>query len=240
MPKAWKVMVVFAAVFAAGSLACNIRTEHEIRAHITLDIRHIRTDATSIEDYVSGETSLSELEKTGSGDSEPHAYLCGAPAGGPAWTRLFDFSSAARAGEPSVQLTEQMKAILDRRRARNSELERFKAMGCIGEKNDAYLAYRTCPECDRDPALKAAAEKLVRDESADRKAMFLEYLRQKGAPESQIGVVQLAWAEAFREKVKTGYWVQAPGDPGELAKFRNTPLGRKASQVQAGQWFQVP
>jgi uncharacterized protein YdbL (DUF1318 family) len=233
-----KILTVFLAVAGLSALACVIRTEHKIEAHIVLDIRHVEADASAIEDMIADDMDLGALNRVG-------VEMKGVAAAGPSLpellARLLDPASTASAAEkPSIELTPELKAIIERRKARLAELERQKATGCVGEKNDAYTAYRPCEACEKDAEKKTKVEELVKDENADRKAMFKEYAKQKGAGESEIPKIQAVWAETYRAKAKPGHWIQAPSRIDQLRAFQKTKLGAKLDKVKAGQWYQVP
>ena len=67
--KKWKFLcLVFWGVLASG---CTVKAVGDpnrpitINAHITLDVKGLKDTATGIEDYVSGEKSSEDLEKSG-------------------------------------------------------------------------------------------------------------------------------------------------------------------------------
>jgi len=240
-----KVAVVTVAASVLGALSCVIRTEHKIEAHVVLDIRHVAQQATDIESVVAGEKPLSAVEKApAAGAGKPRSALEREPAGRPFLAALLDPAAPACAAQTyPTALTPELKAIVQRRQARFDDVEKYKNMGCIGEKNDAYLAYRPCADCDKSPALKSKVEALIKGENDDRKAMYKEVARQNKVPESEMAKIQAIWAETFRAKSKPGQWIQAPSEAAELAKFEKSELGQKLKKegpIKPGEWRKAP
>lgn len=101
-----------------------------------------------------------------------------------------------------------IRRIVESRAARVDELNRFKAMGVIGESKEALVEIR---QLDALPLpQRAAVQKLVREENADRQRMFKEIAAATGTDLSQLPQIQATYAETLRQKARPGDWIQLP------------------------------
>ena len=115
----------------------------------------------------------------------------------------------AGAVAPAGVTSPAIRKIIDSRAARVGEINRYKAMGVIGEGNQALLVIR---KLDAVPELKARAEvqKLVKAENADREELFREIAAAKGVDLSQLPKIQETYASTLRDMAKPGDWIQMP------------------------------
>lgn len=101
-----------------------------------------------------------------------------------------------------------MRRIIESRRGRVRELNRFKAQGAIGESNKGLLVARGLKDLSLQD--RAAVQKLVREENADRQQMFREMASATGTDLSQLPQIQETVAETLRERARPGEWIQLP------------------------------
>ena len=101
-----------------------------------------------------------------------------------------------------------IRKIIASRAARVAEINRFKASGAIGEDNQALIAVR---QLDALPLKqRAALQKLVKAENADRNRMFEEIAAATSTDLSQLPRIRSTYASTLRQKARPGDWVQMP------------------------------
>ena len=57
---------------------------------------------------------------------------------------------------------------------------------------------------------RADAQKLIKDENADREQLFKEIAAAKNVELSQLPQIRTTYAETLREKAHPGDWIQLP------------------------------
>lgn len=102
-----------------------------------------------------------------------------------------------------------IRKIIDSRAARLRAVTDLKAKGVVGESNEALLVVRNL---DAIQGLKerAEAQKLIKDENADRDQLFKEIAAAKNVELSQLPQIRTTYAEALRENAHPGDWIQLP------------------------------
>lgn len=102
-----------------------------------------------------------------------------------------------------------IRKIIDSRAARLKAINDLKAKGVVGESNQALLVVRNL---DAIQGLKerAEAQKLIKDENADREQLFREIAAAKNVELSQLPQIRTTYAEALRENARPGDWIQLP------------------------------
>lgn len=105
--------------------------------------------------------------------------------------------------ELRVQTPELMRHI-ESRRARNPQIEQWKARGCIGETNQGLLEARPGQGCSDEVG------RLVAAENADRSYIYDTLMQQNNIPAGDGPRVRAAFAKANRDRAKPGEWVQQP------------------------------
>jgi uncharacterized protein len=93
-------------------------------------------------------------------------------------------------------------------RARNAELAPHYRSGAIGFGNDGFVAIRdlsAVPLRDR-----AEVQRLVREENADRTALYKEIARANDRPDWESNIRE-TFARVWVEEAPSGYWYQDPG-----------------------------
>ena len=79
----------------------------------------------------------------------------------------------------------------------------------IGENNRALVEVRNL-EAVQGLRERADAQKLVKDENADREQLFKEIAAAKNVDLAQLPKIRATYAETLREKAKPGDWMQLP------------------------------
>lgn len=99
------------------------------------------------------------------------------------------------------ELTPAVKASLDARKARFSELKELKKQGVVGENNQGYVE-----------ALggDARVKEVVRAENADRKKIYQAIVEQNELGPDALPTVEEVFAKIQREKAEAGEKVQDP------------------------------
>jgi len=102
-----------------------------------------------------------------------------------------------------------IRKIIDSRAARLDAVNALKAKGVIGESNQALLVIRNL-DAIQGLRERADAQKLVKDENADREQLFKEIAAAKNVDLNQLPKIRATYAETLREKAKPGDWIQLP------------------------------
>jgi len=102
-----------------------------------------------------------------------------------------------------------IRKIIDSRAKRLAAINDLKAKGVIGESNQALLVVRNL---DAIQGLKARADaqKLVKDENADREQLFKEIAAAKNVDLAQLPQIRATYAETLRQNARPGDWIQLP------------------------------
>ena len=101
-----------------------------------------------------------------------------------------------------------IRKIIQSRAARVQQINKYKSSGALGENNQALLEVR---QLDALPLQeRAAVQKLVRTENADRETMFKEIAAATGADLSQLPRIRQTYASTLRQKARRGDWIQQP------------------------------
>ena len=103
-----------------------------------------------------------------------------------------------------------IRAIIDARAARVQQINDFKGRGLIGESNQALLEARSLDSIS-DLRQRAALQKLVKDENADRERLYKEVAAAEGVDLAQLPRIRQTYAETLRNNARPGDWIQLPG-----------------------------
>ena len=101
-----------------------------------------------------------------------------------------------------------IRRIIQSRAARVRELGGHKASGAVGENNRALVEVRRLDALGLQE--RAAVQKLVRAENADRERMFKEIAAATGTDLSQLPQIRTTYAATLRQKARAGDWIQMP------------------------------
>ncbi len=103
-----------------------------------------------------------------------------------------------------------IRAIIDARAARVQQINDFKSRGLIGESNQALVEARSLDSIS-DLRQRAALQKLVKDENADRERLYKEVAAAEGVSLAQLPRIRQTYAETLRNNARPGDWIQLPG-----------------------------
>ncbi len=101
-----------------------------------------------------------------------------------------------------------IRAILASRSARLESIHRHLSRGAFGENNKALLQARDLSALPLQE--RAAVQKLLREENADRESMFIEIAAATGTDLSQLPRIRERYAAALRADARRGDWIQMP------------------------------
>lgn len=125
---------------------------------------------------------------------------------------LLDLTAADALAQGSVAAPEitnpAIRKIVQSRARRVQELDRYKSLGVLGENNRALVEVRSLEALELRQ--RAAVQKLVREENADRNRMFREIAAATSADLSQLPRIQSTYAETLRRNARRGEWIQLP------------------------------
>lgn len=200
------------------SIAIGLGCAAVLAACITINVYFpeaaVKELAQQIEDEVqrkaAGEPSPTPVpEPTPTPVAEPTA---GAPESLLSWVLSLGATTAYAAQEEvaAPEITNPaIRKIIDSRAARLEAVNDLKAKGVVGESNQALLVVRNL---DAIQGLKerAEAQKLIKDENADREQLFREIAAAKNVELAQLPQIRTTYAEALRENARPGDWIQLP------------------------------
>ena len=102
-----------------------------------------------------------------------------------------------------------IRKIIESRRARLGALNKFKAMGVIGENKDALVVIRQL-DAVKELRERAEVQRLVKAENADREQLYKEIAAAEKVDLSQLPRIRQTYAETLRENARPGEWIQLP------------------------------
>jgi uncharacterized protein YdbL (DUF1318 family) len=102
-----------------------------------------------------------------------------------------------------------IRKIIESRATRLDAINELKARGVLGESNRALLEIRSL-DILTDLKERAAAQRLVREENADREQLFKEIAAAENVELSQLDRIRQTYAETMRDKARPGDWIQLP------------------------------
>lgn len=229
------------ALFAASlamllvALGCVIRTEHKIDAHITLDIRHIATQAENVLDFVEGKTdALPGLDPAAANTPAGPASLLRMAAD------LLNPIQVAHADTITVTTSPLVKEIAVKMRDRNAALEALKAKACLGESNRGYLELRDCDGL-KEAGERNDAQKLLAEENKDRKALYNEITRLNTEQKISVSTVESIYALERLRRGKAGEVFQLPAAGPDFDTVKQSALGQRlGANCTPGNWVTLP
>jgi uncharacterized protein YdbL (DUF1318 family) len=127
----------------------------------------------------------------------------------PLISRLLGVSVAhAQGSVPEPEITNPaIRRIIASRAERLEALNRHKAMGVIGENNQALVEVRDLQSLT-DLRERAEVQRIAREENADREQLFKEVALAKGVDLAQLPLIRRTYAETMRQFARTGDWIQ--------------------------------
>ena len=230
--------------------SCVWRTEHKIEtvskidAHIVIDIRQLREEASQVEDYVRGETT--QPPKLGEG-AKPTSRASSTTTGReqaarPWWTCLDPAGTAAAADEIRKDAKEAKplptaaeKSAIEARRARHDKIDEGLNKGILGENDRGYVELLVTEK--QDAAQFKAFAPLAKDENRDRTTIRRATVERRKLGEEGLKAIEIIYAEKIRITLKEGQMFQSPRDKKEFQVFQQSELGRKYPEAKPGQWL---
>ncbi len=225
--------LAFLAAVVLVALGCTITTRHTIEAHITVDIRHIEQQADDVLDYIEGKTeALPGLESAAGAEGQSWLHRVIEP-----FAPMRTVCAAETTLKDSSALVNQ---IASRMRERNVALEALKALGCVGENNRGYAELRPSDTLT-DPEKINEAQRVVAEETKDRKALYKEIVRLNSDVGADVSTVEQIYADKRLERAKSGEIFQLPPAGERLEAFKRTGLGKKLGDAcVADAWVKIP
>lgn len=151
-------------------------------------------------------------EHQGEATEEPQTSRVGTTRGASPWALLAVVlpASALQAQQevPAPEVTNPaIRKIIESRAERLTALNRLKSQGVVGENNRALVEIRDLQRLD-DLRARAEAQRLVREENADRELLFKEIARAKGVDLEQLPLIHETYAETMRQYARPGDLIQ--------------------------------
>jgi uncharacterized protein YdbL (DUF1318 family) len=142
-----------------------------------------------------------DKEDNGYGDASPGEWL---------------LVEIAYAGEEETSVSnpaiESLKVTL---KERSKTLGPYFSAGAIGEGNDGFVVIRNASAVSMKD--RAKLNGIVKEENADRKALYKEVAEELAVKDEDLPKVQKSFANQWRQTVRKGWWFQ--DDLGEWNQF---------------------
>jgi len=140
--------------------------------------------------------------------AEPQGETQGGTSG--LFDTLLGISPVYAADVPAPEVSNPaIRKIIDSRAARAGRLDEFKAMGVIGENNQALVEVRSL-DTIADLRQRSEVQRLVRAENEDRERLFQEIAAAKNVDLSQLPRIRETYAATLRANAAPGQWIQMP------------------------------
>ena len=196
-----------AVVLAAACVTINVYfPEAEIRdisQEIEQEVQRRAREAAAEQEGDQQQQTPQESDE-GSGGTRPLAYV--RPAG--LLDGLFGMPALAAGDVPEpVVSNPAIRKIIDSRARRAPRLAGYRKLGVVGEGKDGFLVVRSLDALG-DLRKRAEVQKLVREENADRKALYREIAAATGVDPSQVGKIARTYAATLRKIARPGEWIQ--------------------------------
>lgn len=190
-------------VVLAIALACvtiNVYFPEEAVQDLSEQIENeVQKRAAEIEEQGAGEGGASSEEES-RGDSDDSSSLLDLLLG------VQPVHAAEGVAAPEVS-NPAIREIIDERARRVGAINGYKSRGVIGENNVGLLEIRQLDALS-DLRERADAQKLVREENADRERLFKEIAAAKNVDLSQLPKIRQTYAGTLRDHARPGDWIQ--------------------------------
>ncbi len=124
---------------------------------------------------------------------------------------LFGVTPAHAQDVPSPHVSNPaIRKIIDSRAGRLPEVQKYKRLGAVGENNKGLLEVIKL-DAVTDLRERAAVQRVVKAENADRETLYKEIAAAEGVDHSQIPRIRETYAETLRKNARSGDWIQSPG-----------------------------
>ncbi len=199
-----------AVVLAAACVTINVYfPEAQIRdlsKEIEEEVQRRAREAAAAEQE--GEQRQAPRQETDDGSDGTVPLAFAHPAG--LLDGLFGMPALAAGSVPEpVVSNPAIRKIIDSRAKRAPRLAGYRKLGVVGEGKDGFLVVRSLDALG-DLRKRAEVQKLVREENADRKALYREIAAATGVEPSQVGKIGATYATTLREIARPGEWIQLP------------------------------
>jgi uncharacterized protein YdbL (DUF1318 family) len=114
--------------------------------------------------------------------------------------------AVAQVARPEIE-NPAIRKIIDSRSARFNELRKYFDQGVLGESNKGLVEVKAL-DAVADLKEKAAVQRLVRAENADREELYKEIAAAKNVDLAQLPKIRETYAATLRQNAKAGDWVQ--------------------------------
>ena len=187
-----------AALLLAGAMGC-------VTINVYFPEAAVRDLSEQIEEQV--REKAEELEEPAATEPEGDAQ---ARLEAPQESRPLRLAILQSAGVPGAEVTSpKIERLIASRAQRLGEINRWKSQGVLGESNEALLVVRSLDSVS-GLADRAAVQRLVSEENADRRKIFEEIAAIKQVDRSQLPRIQATYAETLRAQARPGDWIQMP------------------------------
>lgn len=119
----------------------------------------------------------------------------------------FSFISSAYANDVFTLTSAETNNIKSKMKSRIGDIINQKKEGYLGETNEGTLVIRDASKVK--PLLKKKVEDLVRDENADRQALYAEIVKENKLSTNNLGQVKKSFTRSFQAESPSGTWVQS-------------------------------
>ena len=148
--------------------------------------------------------------KMPAGEARPGTTTTSAARPASLFDTLLGVTPAYAQGVADPEVTSPaIRKIIESRAARVAAIDKHKATGVIGENNKALLEIRSL-DAITDLKSRAEAQRLVKEENADRTELFKEIAVAKKVDSAQTPKIQETYAQTIRERARAGDWIQMP------------------------------
>lgn len=159
-------------------------------------------------------SALEEIESDVRGtETPPASSLLETPCSARFLSVRITFGPEKAYGQRSIDLEVETPTIISlkkQRKERYKKIEPFLDKGILGEGRTGYLVIRDQSKLRLKE--RGALKRLVVEENADRKNMYLAILSANGLSKDVLGRVEKLAAEAIRKVLKVGQWYEVEKD----------------------------
>ncbi len=221
------MLALLTAAAMVSVLGCVVRTHHTIDARIQVDVRYVEEQADDVLDFIEGSSDTINLDQSRNDGSLMMRAM-----------ETFAFFQVAHAQELKSD-SDAVRDLATKMRARNGDIEKLKASGCMGEDNRGYVELRDCDALS-DTEAKNAAQRLKSEENADRKALYNEFAQLNSDKNLSVGDMERIFAGRRLERAKAGEIFQLPAAGADFDTFKGSAKGKALGDMcQPGAWVRI-
>lgn len=181
-----RLFAVLALLFGCARVRIDSKDPIKLDVTMRVDIyQHVAEDASAIEDMISAPASKAKAVS-----SQSRNFLA------------FE-TDVAYAQEVGVDLPVDVRAAVDRRRARKEELSAWEAKAVVGENSRGFAELRQAPPAD------GRVERLVEEENNDRRIIYRYIAAKDGAAFEETAKI---FALKIQQNAPAGTPLELPGE----------------------------